>query len=97
MENVRVQNVMNNGKKIANQFEIFYEENNKQYKIFQSYNSMILKWENGIIIEVGNSWNYSNTTGKYRNLLTGMNKKKFEKMLKEKFEWYENTQSYLRK
>ena len=97
MENVRVQNVMNNGKEVANQFEIFYEENNKQYKIFQSYSSMILKWENGKLIEVGNSYDYSRTTGKYRNLLTGTTKKEFEKMLNEEFEWNEKTQSYLRK
>lgn len=96
MENVRVQNVMNNGKKIANQFEIFYKEGNKQYKLFQSYSSMIVKWENDIIVEVGNSWDYSNTTGKYRNLLTGMNKKEFEKMLKNEFEWNEKTQTYKR-
>lgn len=97
MKNLKVQNVYNNGREVPNQFELFYEENNKYYKIFQSYSSMIIKWENGLIIEVGSDWDYSRTTGKYRNLLTGMNKKEFEKMLKEEFEYNENTQTYIRK
>ena len=96
MKNLKVQNVYNNGREVPNQFELFYEENNKYYKIFQSYSSMIIKWENGIIIEVGSDWDYSRTSGKYRNLLTGMNKKEFEKMLKEEFEYNENTQTYIR-
>ena len=79
MKNIRVQNVYNNGKEVPNQFEIFYEENNKHYKIFQSYSNMIIKWENTKIIEIGNNWDYNRTVGKYRNLLTRMDKKEFEK------------------
>lgn len=97
MENLKVQNVINNWREVPNQFEIFYENNNKYYKIFQSYQSMIIKWENNIIIEVGSNWNYSRTTGKYRNLLTGMDKKAFEIMLKNEFEWNNETQTYIRK
>lgn len=97
MKNLRVQNVFNNGREVPNQFEIYYEENKKYCKIFQSYQSMIIKWENGIIIEVGSYWDYSCTTGKYRNLMTGMDKKAFKKMLKNEFEWSSDTQSYLRK
>ena len=97
MKDLKVQNVHNNGREVTNQFEIYYSEDNKYYKIFQSYSNMIIKWENGRIIEVGSNWDYSKTTGKYRNLLTGMDKKAFEKMLKEEFEWNEVTQSYLRK
>lgn len=97
MKNLKVQNVINNCREVPNQFEIFYENNNKYYKIFQSYQSMIIKWGNGLIIEIGSNWNYSRTTGKYRNLLTGMDKKQFEKMLNEEFEYNENTQTYIRK
>ena len=97
MKNLIVQNVYNNGRNVANQFEIYYEENNKHYKIFQSYESMILKWENGIIVEVGEDWDYSRTTGKYRNLLTNTNKKQFEKILKDEFEWDEAGEKYIRK
>lgn len=96
MKNLRVQNVYNNGREILNQFEIYYEKDNKSYKVFQSYSSMILKWENGKIIEIGNNWDYSRTTGKYRNLLTGMDKKEFEKMLKNEFKWDNENQIYKR-
>lgn len=96
MKNLKVKNIENNGRNMPNQFLISYEENGKNYEVFQSYSSMILKWENGLIIEVGSDWDYSRTSGKYRNLLTGMNKKEFEKMLKEEFEYNENTQTYIR-
>lgn len=94
MKNLTVQNVYNNGREIPNQFEIYFEKGNKHYKIFQSYSSMIIKWENGKIIEVGKDWDYSRTTGKYRNLLSNMNKKEFEKMLDNEFKWSEKTQTY---
>ena len=97
MKNLKVENIENNGRNVPNQFLISYIENEKNYELFQSYNSMIIKRENGKIIEVGSDWDYSRTTSKYRNLLTGMNKKEFEKMLKNKFSWNEKTQSYLRK
>lgn len=56
----------NNGNKIANQFIIEDEENNKQY--FQSYNSTIvcIDYKNKVIT-IGRDYNYSTTTGKYRN------------------------------
>lgn len=96
MKNLIVKNIFNNGREVPNQFEIYYMENNKQYKVFQSYSSMIIKWENGTIIEVGSDWNYSSTTGKYRNLLTNTNKKQFEKILKNEFEYNKNIQTYIR-
>lgn len=97
MKDLKVQNIRNNGREVPNQFELFYEENNKYYKIFQSYESMIIKWENRIIVEVGSNWDYSRTTGKYRNLLTGMDKKEFEKMLQNDFTFNKETQTYIRK
>ena len=97
MKNLKVKNLEYKGRQVPNQFLIEYTENGNEYQRFQSYDSMIIKWENSGIIEVGKNWDYSRTTGKYRNLLTGMDKKAFEKMLKEEFEWNEVTQSYLRK
>lgn len=97
MKNLKVRNIYYNYRNVPNQFEIYYEKDNKSYKVFQSYSSMIIKWENEKIIEIGNNWNYSRTTGKYRNLITGMNKKELEKMLKNEFEYNENTQTYIRK
>jgi len=59
----------NNGNKIANQFVI---TDDKQNEYFQSYNSMIVKkdYENDQVkIYLDQKyWNYSNTTGKYRNI-----------------------------
>ena len=97
MKDLRVKNVNNNGREVSNQFEIFYKENNKRCKIFQSYGSMIIKWENCIIVEVGGDWDYSRTTGLYRNILTKTTKKEFEKMLKEEFTYNEETQTYIKK
>lgn len=96
MKNLKVQNVYNNGREVPNQFEIYYEENKKYCKIFQSYSSMILKWENSVLVEVGADWDYSRTTGKYRNLLIGMNKKEFEKFLDNEFKWNKKTETYKR-
>ena len=69
---MKVENITsNNGNKIANQF-IFTDEIGNRY--FQSYNSVIVKKP----LEVWNKiqldqkyWNYSNTTGKYRNIFLG--------------------------
>ena len=61
-----------NGNKIANQFVITEK---KQREYFQSYNSMIVKknYESDQVkIYLDQKyWNYSNTTGKYRNIFLG--------------------------
>ena len=66
---MKVQNITsNNGNKIANQFVITDDQNNKY---FQSYNSIIVKidgyYRDKIYLDQ-KYWNYSNTTGKYRNI-----------------------------
>ena len=79
---MKVENITsNNGNKIANQFIVTdkHEMGNK-IEYFQSYNSIIVKklfhnWEDGT--ETASTfldqkyWNYSNTTGKYRNIFLG--------------------------
>ena len=75
---MKVENITsNNGNKIKNQFIITDDVGNKY---FQSYNSIIVKeifhkWEDntqtsGIFLDQ-KYWNYSNTTGKYRNIFLG--------------------------
>ena len=63
------------GNKVANQFII----NTPEYTLFQSYNSVIVKttFEDGkrIVYLDEYFWDYSKTTGKYRNLFLGENKK----------------------
>ena len=64
---MKVKNIeSNNGNKIANQF-IIYDSDGSKY--FQSYNSVIAKIDpaNNITLDQ-KYWNYSNTTGKYRNI-----------------------------
>ena len=77
---MKVENMTsNNGNKIANQFVI--TDNHKmgnKIEYFQSYNSMIAKkiYDNigAYVVETfldQKYWNYSNTTGKYRNIFLG--------------------------
>jgi len=64
---MKVENITsNNGNKIANQFIITDDVGNT---FFQSYKSMIAKKTAINSIELDQKyWNYSNTTGKYRNI-----------------------------
>ena len=67
---MKVENITSNkGNKIANQFVI---TDDKQNEYFQSYNSMIVKKDyesDQVKIYLDQKyWNYSNTTGKYRNI-----------------------------
>ena len=70
--------VSNKGNKIANQFIIYTTEGS----IFQSYNSTIVKIENGKTYLDLNKWDYSKTTGKYRNIFLNENKKQTEEKIK---------------
>ena len=71
------------GNKIANQFVI---TDDKQNEYFQSYNSMIVKkdYENDEVkIYLDQKyWNYSNTTGKYRNIFLNETIKDTRKKIK---------------
>tara|TARA_R100001163_G_scaffold65778_1_gene64766 strand:- start:5776 stop:6042 length:267 start_codon:yes stop_codon:yes gene_type:complete len=56
------------GNKIANQFEIY----TKKGRYFQSYNSVIAFVNNkGQVYLDEYYWDYSTTTGKYRNMFLG--------------------------
>ena len=57
------------GNKVANQFIITDNHNNE---IFQSYNTVIaMRNDSGIVYLDKYSWDYSVTTGKYRNKFLG--------------------------
>ena len=66
---MRVKNLTSsNGNKIANQFELWTDE----ARIFQSYDSTIVKiMDNGTVYLDEYYWDYSVTTGKYRNQFLG--------------------------
>ncbi len=71
--------VSKNGNKVANQFIITI---NSVGTFFQSYYSIIAgKTPKGIILDK-NTWDYSVTTGKYRNIFLGESKKETEKKIK---------------
>ena len=75
----KVQNMTsNNGNKIANQF-VIYTDNGS---IFQSYNSTIVKIDSGKTYLDESKWDYSKTTGKYRNIFLNETKKDTEAKIK---------------
>jgi len=65
---LKVENIVSDkGNSIANQFVLNDYENSKI--VFQSYNSMIIEIDRlNKKVTVGEDWNYSMTTGKYRNI-----------------------------
>tara|TARA_A100001011_G_C13933695_1_gene684250 strand:+ start:80 stop:349 length:270 start_codon:yes stop_codon:yes gene_type:complete len=79
---MKVYNITNNnGNKVANQFII---EDNKQ-EVFQSYNSIIAKRNKKTdkITLDSYYWDYSVTTGKYRNQFLGEGINETRKKIKE--------------
>lgn len=69
-----------NGNKIANQFILRTDKG----VFFQSYDSIIAFIPNIGQIELDKYyWDYSKTTGKYRNMFLGENKKETEQKIKE--------------
>lgn len=89
---MKVENMTSSrGNKIANQFIITeYGRgalgNFTERQTFQSYKSVIViktVWPDNIKIELDrNSWDYSTTTGKYRNIFLGETKRETEAKIK---------------
>lgn len=52
-------------------------------RIFQSYDSIIALKTDGMVILDENKWDYSRTTGKYRNKFLDENKADTERRIKE--------------
>lgn len=77
---VRVSNLNSpNGNTAANQFQI----RTKYGIFFQSYDSVIVFIEEGGQVYLDkNNWDYSMTTGKYRNLFLGEKRKETERKIK---------------
>ena len=68
------------GKPVANQFILRCD--NSGWTYFQSYQTMIAKvGDCGAIYLDKNYWDYSTTTGKYRNQFLNMNKSETEKAI----------------
>jgi len=76
---MKVENMVSNkGNKIANQFTIRDETG----ITFQSYNSIIahVDTSGNVTLDVS-YWDYSTTTGKYRNLFLGETRKETQKKI----------------
>jgi len=81
MKNVKVENMTSsNGNDVPNQFII----KTKDGIYFQSYDSIIvfIRNKDRKIFLDKNYWDYSKTTGKYRNLFLGEIKKETEEKIK---------------
>ena len=58
------------GREVANQFKIYFDNG----VLFQSYSTIIaVKFNDGRIVLDRQKWDYSATTGKYRNEFLGVN------------------------
>jgi hypothetical protein len=79
VEKIKVENMLgNSGRPVANQFRIVTP--NGVY--FQSYNTLIAVRHFGKVFLDKDSWDYSRTTGKYRNMFLGETKKETEAKIK---------------
>ena len=78
---MKIQNMENDdGRAIPNQFIINDDEGNT---FFQSYEFTIVKWDkNGKFFLDEFFWDYSKTTGKYRNRFLNETKKETEQKIK---------------
>ena len=77
--NVKVRNMTSSrGNDVPNQFII--ETDNETH--FQSYNSIIVAIKDGQTYLDRDTWDYSTTTGKYRNIFLDETKKETEAKIK---------------
>ena len=68
----------NNGNDIPNQFILSFSNGS----VFQSYSS-IIAYKTGGKTYLTDKWDYSTTTGKYRNIFLGEDKKETERKIKD--------------
>lgn len=79
MPKVKVCNMTgSSGREVVNQFEITTPD----ARYFQSYRTIIACWYKGKVYLDANSWDYSTTTGKYRNIFLGETKRETERKIK---------------
>jgi len=78
---VKIENMISerSNRPVANQFII----NTNNGTFFQSYRSVIALRQDGKTYLDKDTWDYSVTTGKYRNIFLGETKKKTERKIKD--------------
>jgi hypothetical protein len=81
--NCKVQQMEGRNGPVKNQFIIWTTIGEDRYKIFQSYDTIIAMIKNGRTVYLDkSSWDYSVTTGKYRNMFLNENKADTERKIK---------------
>lgn len=84
IKEITVENMKNSlGNTVPNQFQVFIHSEEGVYRCLFSYESLIVVIMNGELTKVGKNYCYSNTTGKYRNMFTGLTLKKLNEYIKE--------------
>jgi hypothetical protein len=85
---MKVENMTSSrGNKVANQFIITGENDCGTFQVFQSYKTTIAKIQSGTVGDGAgvfldrDKWNYSVTTGRYRNQFLGETKKETQKKI----------------
>lgn len=77
---MKVRNIIGNaGNAVKNQFEITGDDGSRY---FQSYDTIIVKIEKGIVYLDEKAWDYSKTTSKYRNIFLGRSTKEIKDRIK---------------
>ncbi len=72
-----------NGKPVPNQFIVYVYLGDNNIIYFQSYNKIIAKKSSGKIYLDRENWDYSTTTGKYRNQFLNESKAETVKKLRD--------------
>ena len=95
IKEISVNNMVSSaGKDVPNQYNVFIYSEDSVYNCLYSYNSLIIVLKNGKIIKVGKDYNYSNTTGKYRNKFTGLTLKELDKYIKDNMSYNRDSECW---
>ena len=89
--------VSDKGTTVPNQYEVYMYTTQGTLKCFYSYDSFIVARKNGLIYRVGTNWDYSRTTGKYRNSFLGWDKKELENNINKNMVFNKDLQVYILK
>lgn len=98
IKNIEVKNMLGTSyREVPNQYEVYIYTSKNIYRCFYSYNSMIIVYKNGELFRIGTDYNYSRTTGKYRNTFTRLTLVELNKIIDEKFTYCSDIEQYVLK
>lgn len=95
IKDIEINNIVSNhGNSIPNQYEVYIDSTEGTYRCFYSYKSLILVCKNGKLIKVGSNYDYSRTTGKYRNDFLRLNKSTLESYMNRNMYFNKDSNMY---